>query len=345
MAPDVLLVANPTAQSGKAEGRIKSALAAMKHRGWSAELLATLPDGKTVPALAAAIDAGSHDTVVYMGGDGTFAEVAKGVLAAERRVPMGMLPSGTANDQGKSFGISSAVTALEDNLDIIAHRETLFLDIGRVERLNDDDAVTHTDLFFDSAGWGMQPDILAIRNRDRRWVGEIPVLQKMYRDHAVYAGAVLDRYLASWLEPTKFSAEVVADGQRHSYRGLTDLVVKNTAIYGGEWVLDRRTEPDDGQMELVAVKGRRELVRRAMVGHKVFHTWAEHLEALGVKHTAGPQARLFEVTLIRPGREQVHAQVDGEEWEPGQRYRVEVLGGRLEIIVRDDWFPPWKSPV
>ena len=36
-----------------------------------------------------------------------FAEVAKGILASGRPVRLGMLPTGTANDQGKSFGLES----------------------------------------------------------------------------------------------------------------------------------------------------------------------------------------------------------------------------------------------
>ena len=70
------------------------------------ELMGTEPEGRTVAAVKERIDAGGVDVVVYLGGDGTFAEVAKGILAARTALPLGMLPSGTANDQGLSFGIA-----------------------------------------------------------------------------------------------------------------------------------------------------------------------------------------------------------------------------------------------
>jgi diacylglycerol kinase family enzyme len=101
-----LLVGNPTAQSGRNRERIEQALALLREAGIVAELLPTLPGGKTQEAVRAALDAGAHEAVIAMGGDGTFREVAAGLYTSARReqVPLGMLPTGTANDQGKSFG-------------------------------------------------------------------------------------------------------------------------------------------------------------------------------------------------------------------------------------------------
>src|SRR3954464_15331682 len=96
-----LLVSNPTAQSGKNQDRIDQALALMKDVGIDADLLPTLPEGKTIDAVRATLDAGSYRTVVTMGGDGTFREVAAGLYTSTQReaVALGMLPTGTANDQ------------------------------------------------------------------------------------------------------------------------------------------------------------------------------------------------------------------------------------------------------
>ena len=53
-----------------------------------------------------------------MGGDGTFREVATGLLDSGRAedVALAMLPTGTANDQGKSFGLDAGEAALERNV-------------------------------------------------------------------------------------------------------------------------------------------------------------------------------------------------------------------------------------
>src|SRR3954466_10401943 len=127
-----LLVGNPTAQSGKNQERIDQALALMKDAGIVADLLPTLPGGKTVGAVRAALEGGAYRVVIAMGGDGTFREVAAGLYTSKRRedVAMGMLPTGTANDQGKSFGLEADDGALPRNVDVIRAGHETRLDVG-----------------------------------------------------------------------------------------------------------------------------------------------------------------------------------------------------------------------
>src|SRR4029077_11447566 len=90
-------------------------------RGVRAEVFPTLPGGETIAALSARLDRGDDAVVVSMGGDGTFREVAAGVLGSGRAndVVMGMLPTGTANDQGKSFGLEARSEALARNVEVV----------------------------------------------------------------------------------------------------------------------------------------------------------------------------------------------------------------------------------
>ena len=315
----------------------------MRERGVEPHFLATEPGGRTVAALARRVDAEPFDAVISLGGDGTFAEVAKGILAAERPVAMGMLPSGTANDQGRSFGISASADALEVNLDIIDAGNITNLDVGRISRLDDGGQVMDEDLFFDSAGFGMSPDILAVRNRDRQRVARIPLLREVYRDQLVYAGAALKQYLASWVEPTKFDAEILCDGERsYTYGGLTDLVIKATAIYGGSWVLVPESEPDDGRFEVVPIQGRRDWFSKALRDLAVVPISRHDLEEIGITHCEGFSGSRFELRLSRPRRQLLRSQIDGEEWLLGDRFRVEVLPRRLPLITPLGWTPPWK---
>jgi diacylglycerol kinase family enzyme len=115
MVRTALLVGNPTAQSGKARAGIDRALAGLASRGVRAMPLPTEPAGRTVGLVQAAITRERPDLVVAFGGDGTFNEVARGILAeagADGPAPpvrspttMGMLAMGTANDQARSFGM------------------------------------------------------------------------------------------------------------------------------------------------------------------------------------------------------------------------------------------------
>src|SRR4051812_36047544 len=96
-----VLVANPTAQSGKAADWIRHARALLEEAKVGHRFVATEPDGATVELVREAIDRDGARVIIYMGGDGTFAEVAKGILGSAHapEIAMGMLPTGTANDQ------------------------------------------------------------------------------------------------------------------------------------------------------------------------------------------------------------------------------------------------------
>ncbi len=342
--PTHLLVGNPTAQSGKAAGYLERALAGLRERGVDARLLPTEPAGRTVGLVTRAVEAERPDVVIYLGGDGTFNEVARGLLAARGGAtpPLGMLPMGTANNQGRSLGVRPGPGAIEENLDVILAGHLVHLDVGRCEALDEAGATRAEVLFFDSAGWGMQPEILAQRNRDRAEVAKIPVLREIYRDQAVYAGAALERFVASFVEPTKFSAEVTSAGETRRWEGLTDLVISGTPIYAGEWVVDRFAESDDGKFELVPMQGRRDWASKALRDLRVLPLFQEDLDVIGVTHAEGYSAADFDLRLSRPEREGIASQIDGEEWLAGERFRVTVLANHLPVIAPEGFVPPWR---
>lgn len=343
MSQSYLLVANPTAQSGRSQARIALARKGLQDMGREVTFLPTEPEGRTVGLVHEALELGGYDVVVAMGGDGTFSEVAQGLLASGAGIPMGLLPSGTANDQGKSFGLSASPAALTSNLETLVLGHVRRIDVGRVERLDASGTTTAELLFFDSAGWGMSPDILSVRNRDREIVENIPFLRELYRDQAVYVGASVNRYLASWVEPTKFKMRLDADGETYHYEGLTDVIINATPIYAANWVLDRNTEPDDGRFEMIPIQGRRDWVLKLVKDRPNVAPLEEHLEALGIPFSRSLSASSFDLTLSRPDRPEISAQVDGEEWVAGQRFRVTVLPRHLPLIVPRGFQPPWKE--
>jgi diacylglycerol kinase family enzyme len=330
-----LLVGNPTAQSGKNLERIDRARAFLSNAGVTCDFLATEPAGKTIAAVTAAVDGGAYRTVVYMGGDGTFREVASGILASAHKdeIAMGMLPTGTANDQGRSFGLEAGDAALEPNLAVLLAGNETRLDGGRIE-VTLSDGSTHKDWFFDSAGWGISARVLAERNADREWVQKVPVLRDVYRDHMVYAGALLRVFLESYVVSDKFSARVVADGVVHDLEGLTDLVVKGTRIYGGAWVCDRESRHDDGRFEIVPFRGKRDWTSKAIVDLDGNLLSEEALNAVGVEHSRPFTAATLELVFgTYAGASAFHAQIDGEEYPATERVHIEVAQRVLRLIV------------
>jgi diacylglycerol kinase family enzyme len=331
-----LLVANPTAQSGKNAARIARARELLDAAGLHHRLVPTAPHGGTVTAVARELADPDLQVAIYMGGDGTFAEVAKGILQSGRagQVALGMLPTGTANDQGKSFGLSSEESALPANVRVLAEGARCRLDVGRIQALDRQGALLREDLFFDSAGWGLSPRTLALRNEDREVIGRIPVVREVYRDHLVYAGALLRTFLASYVDDDKFDALVLADDQVQEWRGLTDLVVKGTRIYGGMWIFDPTSKPDDGLFEVLPFVGRRDWASKVLVHLEQSGTLSEGLAAAGVTHSQGVRAARIEIELRgHSPRVPLAAQIDGEEFPASERVRIEVLPRALQLVV------------
>lgn len=332
-----LLVANPTAQSGKNAERIAAVVAAFGSRGARTTPFSTLPDGRTIATLRDLLAQQTHafDAVVAMGGDGTFREVGAALLelAEPDRVPIGMLPTGTANDQGKSFGLEATPEAMERNVEVIlAGRETR-LDAGLVEALDGAGALVRRDAFFDSFGWGLTARVLHVRNQDREAVKELGLLRELYRDHLVYAGAFVKTFLDSYIEPDKFTAKGSLDGQPFEIHGLTDLVVQATRIFAGSWVLDSRSVHDDGLFELVPFVGKRDWVSKALVALDVNPFCEEDLNEIGIEHSKNLQGSRFEIEPRPEGAVPVHAQMDGEEFPVAVRYRITTLPRALRLIV------------
>lgn len=326
------LVANPTAHSGKAADWIRVARALLDEVDVPHRFVATEPDGRTIERVRELIDDAGVRVVVYMGGDGTFAEVAKGIFASRHApdVAMGMLPTGTANDQGKSFGLSAGAGALERNVAVIAAGDVVGCDVGRlvIERGARE---IHRDLFFDSFSIGLGAASLGTRNRDRERVGRIPGLGALYRDQLVYAGAVLQRFVESYVVDIKFDLDAVIDGVVHHFDSVLDIIIKNTKVFGGEWIFDPATESDDGRFELVPVAGRRDFgtkllgtLRRSPVG-------IDDLKLLGFAHAEPISGARFE--LVVRDAPLPAAQCDGEELPAGERYRIDVVPRALRLIV------------
>jgi diacylglycerol kinase family enzyme len=330
MATNLLVVGNPTAQSGKNAERIERALRLLRDAGAKADLLPTLPEGKTIAAVREALDRGGIDVVIAMGGDGTFREVASGLItsSAREQVPLGMLPTGTANDQGKSFGLEATPEALATNVQVILRGNETRLDAGEIRAGSD---VEH---FFDSAGWGLSARVLAQRNKDRRIVAGLGPLQEVYRDHAVYAGAFVRTFLESYVVDDSIRVTAVLDGATTVFERVTDLIVKNTRIYAGAWVFDKTSRHDDGAFEVVPFRGKREWMSKAIVDVDGNLVTEEMLNEIGVSHSRPVRASVIELSFETPeGGAALAAQLDGEEWHPHGKVRIDVIPRAIRLIV------------
>jgi diacylglycerol kinase family enzyme len=302
------------------------------------ELLVTLPRGETVPRLAERLEREDVARVVYLGGDGTFAEAAKGIILARERtgidLPLGMLPMGTANDQGRSFGIPAGDRYLESNVATIAAGTERWLDVGRIQACDEGGEVLASDLFFDGCGFGLSAQILAGRNRDRALVDRLPVVRRFYRGRAVYTGAAVRSLLRRTLEDVRCSVVLTLDRRTHEYIRVTDLLVQGTMLYAGSWIFDPESRPDDGQFEVVVLCGSADWARAAIGRHQGNPVTRDDLEYLGFSRRPVLRGQNLELRILRPaGCAPLHAQIDGEEFRSADNYRISNLFHHLRILV------------
>lgn len=70
--------------------------------------------------------------MIAVGGDGTFNQMVNGMLARpdKKRIPVGLIPTGTSNDMARSFGLQP--NAIDLAIQYIAKGEAIAVDTTRV---------------------------------------------------------------------------------------------------------------------------------------------------------------------------------------------------------------------
>lgn len=326
-----LLVANPAAQSGRNAERIDRALQLLAAQGLPAEYLPTQPEGQTVAVVAETLRSSRFACVIAMGGDGTVRDVAQGLWESGKmsEIPVGLLPAGTANNHGRSFGLETSFKALDRNIRIIAAGHETRLDVGRIQ-VESEDLPT---IFVDSIGFGIGARVISRRNIEKYRFTKHSLKEKIYRDKLVYTMATLQELWFAQKE-NEFDVTIVADGARKTRMRLTELLVKGTRVYAGSWVIDRSSRHDDGLFEVVGYTDNRRWVLKGLVDSIGRDALDRLFDVLGLElpkvWRAGKLALHFEKN---EGLSWPDIQVDGEWFGGVERLEIEVLPRVMRLIV------------
>jgi len=216
-----LLIANPHSRHG--EAKMRQALEALQRHGIAVACPDWQPENLT---RIIAAEAASVRAVIVAGGDGTLNAAAPGLI--DTGLPLGILPTGTANDLARTLGIPRDLDAAAR---VIADGRTRRIDVG----------MANGSPFFNVASIGFGVDLTRALTRDskRRW-GTL--------GYAMAALRTLRR-----MRP--FTARIAQGDQVHTSRTV-HLAVGNGRHYGGGMTIAGDARIDDHRLDIFSLEVR-----------------------------------------------------------------------------------------
>ncbi|MDR0209313.1 MAG: lipid kinase YegS [Pseudomonas putida] len=222
---------------------VRSAVGALRERGWTLEVRLTWEAGDAQRLVAEALAAGVRQ-IVAGGGDGTLRDVAEAMAQTPGGVSLALLPLGTANDFAKAAGIPLEPAAALDLLEQPARP----VDLGKVG----------DQLFLNMATGGFGSQVTANTSEDLKKV--------------LGAAAYLFTGLSRFSELQAASVEL--QGPEFHWQGqLLALGIGNGRQAGGGHVLCPDAWVDDGLLDIGILPAPQEMVgalRDLLAGEGLF---------------------------------------------------------------------------
>lgn len=164
------------------------------------------------------------DALVVAGGDGSV-NAAAGPLI-ESRLPLGIIPMGTANDLARTLGLPTDIPAA---VAAIAAGYRRALDVG----------TANDTYFFNVASIGLSVRIAqAMDSKTKQRFGALSYAVKAAQ-HAARARS--------------FTAELIYDGRREQVKTV-QLSIGNGRYFGGGMAIAADAEPDDGFLDVCSIE-------------------------------------------------------------------------------------------
>lgn len=201
-------------------------------------------------------------TILALGGDGTWGNVVRGIMASGTDTRMALVAAGTGNDLAFSTGVPAH--DLKAAVEVAYGDEERRIDVGEVDGVH----------FVNCAGFGFDAEVLR-GTHDVKWL----------RGHAVYlytAARMLFSYQAIHAhvlfeeEPTT-SRSTTSDGSAPHLA----VVIANGPRFGGGFLIAPGAAVDDGMFDVVQIVDAAPL-RRAFL----------FAQLMGGKHVSAPEVTL-----------------------------------------------------
>jgi diacylglycerol kinase (ATP) len=261
-----LLIVNPKSGASRTTPALNQILAAVEKALGEVMIRYTARQGHARELAAEGAREG-HELIVAVGGDGTFSEVANGVLMTDGAEPaIGLINVGTGGDFRRSLGIGPSH---EQCLDALTLGRERLIDVGCASFLGPDGAPV--DQYFVnvlSAGLGGLVD---------RYVANAP---SFLGGRAAYYLASLRAVAVGKERPV--AARITWEGDtREQIIPAYVIAVCNGRWFGGGMDIAPMALPDDGRLEVLTVTERNRIYLAAKI-RKIYH--GRHLEEPTVHH-------------------------------------------------------------
>ena len=225
MAGKVCVIVNPAAGRGRGARTLPAVREAFAAVGVSDVRTTEAREGERAVARRA-IDEG-FTTLVAVGGDGTWGNVANAILASGADCRLALIAAGTGNDFAKTVGAPMRDIPLTARLSVDDGSDVR-VDVGRIE----------DQYFLNIAGFGF--DIAVLEDIPR-----IPLL----RGDAVYIVSALRQIIGYGGVEIGVSTRA---GDRGTRRHLM-LVIANAKNFGGAFKIAPQASLSDGMLDAIAI--------------------------------------------------------------------------------------------
>src|SRR4030095_12850977 len=182
--------------------------------------------------------------IIACGGDGTFSEVANGILSVGSETELGILPSGTGGDFRKSLNIPARVASAAR---ILRDGQTRSIDVGKVIFTNDQGEL-ESRYFLGVASFGMSADVIArVKEGGPDW---LPAKGPKWLTGRISFGAAMLQTAAK-KAATRVVVQLDDDAARHMT--VANLCIANARYFGGGMKIAPNAKLDDGKFDVVSI--------------------------------------------------------------------------------------------
>jgi len=309
------IIMNPSANDWEAKKKWPSMVDLLKKQKIKYDLVETQPDRPTVEITKEVTEQG-YKRIIAVGGDGTINEVLNGIMKAKvsKRPKLALFPFGTANDVSKSFNI--IVGNLEDMVGTLVDGLDYPLDLGLVNE----------DIYFaDCFSIGFEATVLKDRNLTRE---DRLIMSKGFES---YVPSAIKKFLFHKTQ----SASIDID-ETNLKQPIYSLIVKNTRVYVGAFILNERIRGNDGKLDVFLFQDAIQFW--AEFGTQITKQVSTRTDITGIsknivdiviKNYKDFQAKNIEINLS----DKMDSQLDGEQFKTDSHFMVECIPKAITLQV------------